>query len=225
MILTHSNRGATVSGCAMLHVDESEDLEQRTDAVLRRLGSFFMGESPVHLAADQIARRLAEAGIPYAIAGAVSLAVHGVLRATEDVDVLITREGLDRFKQEWLGRGYVNLRPGGKAVRDTTHAVKIDFLITGDYPGDGKPKAVAFPDPVSAGVEAGRFRILALDKLIELKIASGMTAAHRLQDLADVVHLVRSRGLPREFALQLDPYVRDKFGELWLLAQHQEEDY
>ena len=28
-------------------------------------------------------------------------------RVTEDVDVLLTRAGLDRFKQHWLGRGYV----------------------------------------------------------------------------------------------------------------------
>lgn len=29
---------------------------------------------------------------------------YGYRRVTEDVDVLLTREGLDRFKQHWLGR-------------------------------------------------------------------------------------------------------------------------
>src|SRR5690349_20244683 len=110
------------------------------------MGAFLTGKSPLHAAAEQIARRLREANIDYVIAGAVALASHGVVRATEDVDVLLTRDGLDRFKSEWLGRGYVDLRPGGKAVRDTVNGVKIDFLIAGDFPGDGKPKPIAFPD-------------------------------------------------------------------------------
>jgi hypothetical protein len=33
-----------------------------------------------------------------------------LVRATEDVGVLLSREALERFKQTWLGRGYVNLR-------------------------------------------------------------------------------------------------------------------
>ena len=55
--------------------------------------------------------------------------------------------------------------------------------------------------------------------------ASGMTAPHRLHDLADVLRLVREAALPRDFALQLDPYVRPKYEELWTLAQHPDEDY
>src|SRR5438093_1517258 len=80
---------------------------------LDSMGAYFVGNSPLDRAATDIAARLREMGIGYAIAGALSIAVHGFKRVTEDVDVLITREGLDRFKERWLGRGYVNLRPGG----------------------------------------------------------------------------------------------------------------
>ncbi len=184
-----------------------------------------MDSSPLQKAAADIARRLDELGIDYAIAGALCLAAHGVVRATEDVDVLITREGLDRFKQEWLGRGYVNLRPGGKAVRDTVHDVKIDFLIAGDFPGDGRPKPVSFPTPSSASADAGRFRVVALPRFLELKLASGMSAPHRLQDLADVLRLISVGKLPRELGDALDSYVRDKYHELWETAQHPEDDY
>ena len=31
---------------------------------------------------------------------------------------------------------------GSKGMRDTIHNVAIDVLLSGDYPGDGKPKAV-----------------------------------------------------------------------------------
>lgn len=89
-------------------------LAERFEAALDRMGAYFMGSSPVQEAATQIARLLSEMKIDYAIAGALCLAAHGVVRATEDVDVLIAREGLERFKQAWLGRGYVNVHPGGK---------------------------------------------------------------------------------------------------------------
>jgi hypothetical protein len=141
------------------------------------------------------------------------------------VDVLLSREDLERFKNAWVGRGYVNLRPGGKAVRDAKHGVKIDFLIVGDFPGDGKPKPVAFPSPAGASELAGRLRVVTLPRLIELKLASGMTAPHRLQDLADVQRLIETRKLPQSFREELDPYVREKFDELWRSAQHEPDDY
>ncbi len=201
------------------------EVDRRTDALLAEAEAYFMGQGGVHGAAAAIAARLAEAGIDYAIAGAIALGEHGFKRLTVDVDVLIRREGLDRFKAEWLGRGYVEVRPGGKAVRDTVNNVKVDFLITGDFPGDGKPKPVAFPDPREAAVTGGKYRIVALHRLVEMKLASGMTAPHRLQDLADVLRLIRAADLPREFGARLHPYVRDKFEELWLASRHPEDDY
>lgn len=203
----------------------NEALAERFEAALERMGSYFMDSSPLQKAAADIAHRLSEMGIDYAIAGALCLAAHGVVRATEDVDVLITREGLERFKQSWLGRGYVDLRPGGKAMRDTVHGVKIDFLIAGDYPGDGKPKPVSFPAPEAAGADAGRFRVVSLPHFLEIKLASGMTAPHRLQDLADVLKLIAVAKLPCDLGEALDPYVRPKYLELWATAQHPEEDY
>lgn len=193
-------------------------------SVLDLLGSFFMGTSPIHRAALELRKRLDEAGIDHAIAGALCLGAHGVVRATEDVDVLITRDGLARFKASWLGRGYVEVRPGGKAVRDTVNNVRIDFLVAGDFPGDGKPKPISFPDPSTIAENVGEFRIVALPRFIELKLASGMTAPHRLQDLADVLRLIEVRNLPRELAEELDPFVRAKYDELWQNAQHPADD-
>jgi hypothetical protein len=203
----------------------TEALAERFEAALGRIGAYFMGSSPVQDAAAQIARLLGELKVDYAIAGALCLAAHGVVRATEDVDVLISREGLEAFKAAWLGRGYVNVRPGGKAVRDCVNSVKVDFLIEGDYPGDGKPKPVKFPPARQAGIDAGRFRIVALKHFVEMKLASGMTAPHRLQDLADVLRLIAVAKLPRELGQDLDPYVRAKYEELWETAQRPEDDY
>jgi hypothetical protein len=200
-------------------------VDERVDALLAEAEAYFMGEGGIHGAAADIARRLTEASIDYAIAGAIALGEHGFKRLTVDVDVLIRREDLDRFKAEWLGRGYVDVRPGGKAVRDTANNVKIDFLLAGDFPGDGKPKPVAFPDPSEAAVAGERYRIVSLPRLVEMKLASGMTAPHRLQDLADVLRLIRAADLPRSFSTQMNPYVREKFDELWLASRHPDDDY
>lgn len=55
--------------------------------------------------------------------------------------------------------------------------------------------------------------------LIELKLASGMTAPHRARDIADVIDLIRARSLPEDHCERLNPYVREKYLELWQLAQ------
>jgi len=182
-----------------------------------------MGTANVQRALIELARRLDEMNVPYAIAGAMALNELGYERVTSDVDVLLTREGLAAFKSAWLGRGYVEKFAGSTGMRDTANDVAIVVLIAGDYPGDGKPKPVSFPDP-SIAVRGARVALLPTEKLVELELASGMSAPHRLKDLADVLELVRHAGLDRDMAQRLDPSVRDKYIELWSAAQHVEQE-
>jgi hypothetical protein len=180
---------------------------------------FFMGEADVQKALERLARTLEERGIPYAIIGALALNEWGYRRVTVDVDVLLAPDGLRALKSEVLGRGYVEKFPGSRGLRDTEAGVDVDVVLAGEYPGDGKPKAVVFPDPAEAAVRGRRVALLPLDTLIELKLASGMSAPHRLKDLADVLELIRVLSLPREKALSLDASVRAKYEELWQAAQ------
>jgi hypothetical protein len=197
--------------------------QKGSDAEFRRgidyAARFFMGDADVQRALAKIVRELEEAKIPYAIAGAMALNRYGYRRVTVDVDLLLTREGLAALKERLLGRGYVEKFAGSKGVRDTENNVGIDVLLAGEFPGDGKPKPVSFPDPAVAGVASEAGRYLPLPKLVELKLASGMSAPHRLKDLADVVELIRIVKLPRQLAEQLDPWVRGKYDELWAAAQ------
>jgi hypothetical protein len=60
---------------------------------------------------------------------------------------------------------------------------------------------------------------------VELKLASGLTAPHRLRDLADVQELIRVRQLPRDLSESLNPFVRDKYLELWqAVADHPDDE-
>jgi hypothetical protein len=172
----------------------------------------------VHQTLEKLSKRLEQMGIPYALAGAMALFEHGYRRFTEDVDVLVTKEGLRRIHDQLEGRGYVPPFEGSKNLRDSSTGVRIEFLVAGDYPGDGAPKPVAFPDPESSSLVLDGIRVLTLPKLIELKLASGMSAVHRRKDLVDVQELIAVLGLPREFGDQLDPFVRDKYHEFWQLV-------
>ncbi len=149
----------------------------------------------------------------------MSLDAHGFRRLTVDVDILVTRESLKTIHERLDGLGYVPPFTGSKNLRDTESGVHIKFLIAGEFSGDGKPKPLAFPDPARVGVEIDGIRFLSLPALVELKLASGMTNLGRLKDLADVIELIKILSLEPEFAEQLNPYVRDKYLELWQAIQ------
>jgi hypothetical protein len=175
----------------------------------------FEEKSAVQDALRKVTRRLGELGIPYAVAGGMALYRHGYRRFTEDVDILVTREGLVVIHESLEGLGYVPPFKGSKHLRDTEFGVRIEFLVSGEYPGDGKPKPVAFPNPTDVGVDLGGITCLNLPTLVELKLASGMTNPGRLKDLGDVQEVIKAFDLPRDFADKLNPFVRAKYTELW----------
>jgi hypothetical protein len=191
-----------------------EQLDRDPMWALREGSMYFERSGSVHETLQRIARRLDELGIPYAIAGGMALFFHGYRRFTEDVDILVTPEGLTEIHRRLEGLGYLPLFPGSKNLRDADSGVRIEFLISGEFPGDGKPKPVAFPGPKEAGVAIEGIRFLQIDRLIELKLASG-TSRGRRRDLADVQELIRILRLPPDSADRLDPSVRELYHRLW----------
>src|SRR5262245_45913089 len=163
-----------------------------------------MGRAKVQKALKKLVADLKAERIPYAVIGAMALNEFGHERATVDVDVLLTPDGLAAFKAAYLGRGYVEKFPGSRGMRDTEHGVAIDVLIAGDYPGDGRPKPVRFPDPAEVAVRGARVALLPVVKLVELKLASGLSTIHRAKDLGDVVELIKHAKLARALADELD---------------------
>jgi hypothetical protein len=174
---------------------------------------YFMGEGTLNKTLARLANDLEERGIDYIVIGAVALLAHGYPRFTEDIDLVMTSDGLEKFHEELVGLGYAPAFPV-KRLRSTTDGVSIEVMTTGEYPGDGKPKSVSMPAPAEAATEIDGIKFVTLEKLIELKLASGISAPDRLKDLADVQELIKIRKLGADFALRLDPYVREKYREL-----------
>jgi len=171
-----------------------------------------MGTGKVHETIRTLVADLDRAKIDYALIGAMALNAHGYRRETVDVDVLVRPEGLERFRKEFVGRGYRPAFEGAKkAFRNTQTGVQVDFVASGEYPGDGKPKPVVFPTPSEKSVRIEGVNVVDLPTLVELKLASGMTQPSRLRDLADVQDLIRVLRLNETFADSLSPYVRETF--------------
>src|SRR5687768_4369529 len=70
-----------------------------------------------------ITKRLENLQIPYAIVGGMAMFKHGFRRFTEDVDILVTRESLDRIHRELTGLGYLPPHSQSKHLRDTSTGV------------------------------------------------------------------------------------------------------
>ena len=66
---------------------------------------------------------------------------------TEDIDLLMTREGLEKFRNELVGLGYRPAFEGAtKKFRTTAENVTVEIITEGEFPGDGKPKPVVFSE-------------------------------------------------------------------------------
>jgi hypothetical protein len=199
---------------AMQQTDFQQILSSPTETYEEGL-KLFMGKSLLNNALRRIAFDLEEQDIDYLVIGAIALNQHGYRRFMEDINLLLTKEGLQKFQEQLIGLGYRPAFEGAtKRFRTTEENVPIEIITTGEYPGDGLPKSVQFPDPSENFVVIDGVKTVSLEKLIELKLASGITAPDRLKDLADVQEMIKAKSLNADFAEKLDSFVRNKFLEL-----------
>jgi len=122
---------------------------------------------------------LESAGVPYAVIGGnavmawVEQADESAVRFTQDVDLVLRREDLDRAR-EALGRaGFVHRRsagidmfldgPGAKA-RDAVHVIFSGEKVRPEY-------VAAVPD-VAESVSFKSYRVLALEAVVRMKLTS-----------------------------------------------------
>lgn len=178
---------------------------------------------------DTLRRAAAEferIGVPYAVVGGLALQHFGLQRSTQDVHFLIgSQQDLNTIHAALVGHGYARKSPESRHLRDEVTRVRVEFLVAGEYPGDGKPKPVQFPPPSTVSDRStDGIQFVRLATLIEMKLASAKTAPHRIKDRADVLELIHLCSLPAGFADEIDPYVRDEFLELAALPPPSERD-
>lgn len=180
---------------------------------------FFQGRDPVHKTMRRLVKRLEKAGIPYAVVGGMAVYAHRYRRTTDDVDVLLTPEGLAEFRRLFVPNDYDAWPKRNRRFTDRTSKVRVDCLVTGHFPGSGKPGPIVYPNPEQVQAVIEKVQVVNLATLVELKLA-----ARRYQDFADVVNLIRFNELDESFADRLNPSIKRDYIEC-LEEKRREEEY
>jgi hypothetical protein len=127
-------------------------------------------------------------GVPYAVAGALALAIHGVPRATTDIDLLVRREDLEASLRVASGRGFsveaLPMRFGdGLEVRRTSKVEEAEML-TLDLLLVNENLEPVWASRERVATERGDIWVVSRRGLIDMK-----AWAAREQDLADIRRL------------------------------------
>jgi hypothetical protein len=137
----------------------------------------------------QLLLALEHRGIEYALVGAVALAVHGVPRATTDIDLLIRSESLEPAAEEAHKLGFVLEAqpmqfPDGMEIRRFSKIVEEETLTLDLLLVNANLEEVWESRRHIEASFAGAW-VISRDALIRMK-----TLAGREQDIADVKRLV-----------------------------------
>jgi len=178
-------------------------------------GEFWCGCGRIHNTLRHLGSVLDLEGIPYAVFGRAAAFAHGFEQYNLDTDVIVaTEEGLRKMQRVLPFRGFTIISE--RRFRDSLTDLEFKIIRSGRLAGP-EPCPIRFPDP-SASVMINGYRVIDLPRFIDLKLAMGLWET-RMRDRADVLQLIQHANLPREVVNDLDPYVRDEYDRLWLLAQ------
>ncbi len=180
---------------------------------------FFDKTDRVHQTMFRVAGRLDAAKIPYAIVGGMAVNAHRHVRTTKDVDFLLTSEGVNTFVGLFVPGEFEPVAGHPRRFLDRGTGVTFDILVTGLFPGSGKPGPVAYPNPADVNEMIDDTRVLNLATLVELKLAAG-----RHKDFGDVVELIRANNLDESFAARLHGSVHGDYVEC-LEEKRREDEY
>jgi hypothetical protein len=131
---------------------------------------------------------LGEAEAPYAVAGAVALAIHGAPRATTDIDLLVPAGDLERVQGVARSRGFtVEAMPmrfaDGMEMRRSSKIAGEDTLTLDLLLVDSNLEEV-WRTRERVATDQGQVWVVSRQGLIRMK-----TWANREQDLADIRRL------------------------------------
>jgi hypothetical protein len=180
---------------------------------------FFEGQGEVHQTMCRLVERLETANIAHAVVGGMAVNAHRHERTTKDVDVLLTPEGFADFKRQFVPGTYEPVKGRPRRFLDTATGRTLDILVTGKFPGSGKPGPIAYPNPAAVWERINQINYVNLTTLIVLKLA-----ARRPQDFADVIGLISVHGLDESYLTQLPVSVRQDFIEC-LEEKHRQDEY
>ncbi|MEP6849752.1 MAG: hypothetical protein ABI999_12925 [Acidobacteriota bacterium] len=138
-----------------------------------------------------IVNTLNERGLEYAVCGGWAMAIHGFLRATTDIDLLILTEDLESVRQAAIdlgfdvdglplnfGGGKTKIRRISKIDKESQTLITFDMLLVTEIFQD------AWNDRRKVKWNEGEYWVVSIDGMITMKENAG-----RLKDLIDLEYL------------------------------------
>jgi predicted nucleotidyltransferase len=146
------------------------------------------------MAASRLGRQIAEviaafdkANIRFALIGGLALASHHVVRATQDIDLLVDTAAGEQVDTVLTGLGYACLHRSADAANYLRDDEKVDLLyasrpIARELLNDAETK----PSPF------GALRVVGVEGLIGFKLQAVTNEPRRTQDVEDIRALLRA---------------------------------
>ena len=139
-----------------------------------------------------VSRALGQASLPYAVCGGIAMTIHGHVRATKDIDLLIRPEDRDRALAIVHGLGYdvpavpMTFGAGTPSERHVQRVTKLEAgeSLTIDFLLVGPVYEAAWADRESYAWEGTTLTVVSREGLVAMKRIAGRT-----QDLADIEQL------------------------------------
>lgn len=126
-------------------------------------------------------------GVRFALIGGLALAVHKVIRATQDVDLLVDGENAEEIDQALTKLGYRCLYRSAEAGNYLRGDERVDLLYA------SRPMARRL---LAAAAEQktvfGDLRVIGAEGLIGFKLQGWINDPRRTQDLEDIRALLRA---------------------------------
>jgi hypothetical protein len=145
---------------------------------------------------------------------------HRSWRTIGDVDILLTAAGLEALTAlVAAGNDFESVPDRPNRFLDRSNGITFDVLVTGLFPGSGRPGPIAYPDPAAVSEVINEKSVVNLPTLIQLRLA-----ARRHKDFGDVVELIRFNNLDESFRQQLHPTVHGDYIEC-LEEKRREDEY
>jgi hypothetical protein len=144
--------------------------------------------------ASRLSRQLAEIldtlrriGVQSALVGGLALSPHKVVRATQDIDLLVDQAVADSLHDEVTQLGYTCLHRSNEVANYQRKDERLDFLFA------HRPIAKRLLSQAKeVGSSFGAVRVVSGEGLIGLKLQGVVNDPRRTQDLEDIKALLRA---------------------------------
>lgn len=135
----------------------------------------------------EVVASLESINAPFALIGGLALASHNVVRATQDVDLLVAAEDADRIEAALLALTYRCMYRSQDAANYARGDERIDLLYA------HRPIARKLLGAAVARASAlGTLRVVSVEGLIGLKLQGWVNDPRRTQDREDIRALLRA---------------------------------